>query len=99
MVTAVRSVYQGYFQLGPGLLERYLYRFSISSSSSKEIHSKLAEIAYEMDKTNHLSLVINRLRGEIDFLQKNYSLLRSLVILLSVLNGFVFFVLLIFRTS
>ncbi len=98
MVTAVRSVYQGYFQLGPGLLERYLYRFSISSSSSKEIHSKLVEIAYEMDKNNHLNFVVNRLRGEIDQLQKNYGIMRSLVILLAVLNGFVFFILLIFQT-
>ena len=98
MVTAVRSVYQGYFQLGPGLLERYLYRFSISSSSSKEIQSKLVEIAYEMDKNNHLNFVVNRLRGEIDQLQKNYGIMRSLVILLAVLNGFVFFILLIFQT-
>ncbi len=98
MVTAVRSVYQGYFQLGPGLLERYLYRFSVHSSASKEIHSKLAEIGYEMDKNNHLGFTVNRLRGEIEKLKKNANLMRSLIIMLSVLNGLVLLIMLIFQT-
>lgn len=99
MVTAVRSVYQGYFQLGPGLLERYLYRFSVHSSASKEIFNKLAEIGYEMDKHNHLGFVVNKLRGDMELLQKNYVLIRSLIIMLAILNGIVFFLMLIFQAS
>ena len=98
MIRAVRSVYQGYFQLGPGLLERYLYRFSVSSSSSKEIHGKLTEIAYEMDKNNHLNFVVNRLRGEIEALQKRSNSMRGLVIMLVVFNVFMFLLIMIFQS-
>ncbi len=37
LVNAVYSAYKGYFQLGPGLLEKYLYKVSEAQSNSQEI--------------------------------------------------------------
>ncbi len=37
LVNAIYSAYKGYFQLGPGLLEKYLYKVTDSQSNSQEI--------------------------------------------------------------
>jgi DNA-binding NarL/FixJ family response regulator len=37
LINAIYSAYKGYFQLGPGLLEKYLYKVSQSQSNSQEI--------------------------------------------------------------
>ena len=37
LINAIYSAYKGYFQLGPGLLERYLHRVADSQSNSQEI--------------------------------------------------------------
>jgi DNA-binding NarL/FixJ family response regulator len=37
LIHAIYSAYKGYFQLGPGLLEQYLYKATQSQSNSQEI--------------------------------------------------------------
>ena len=37
LINAIYSAYKGYFQLGPGLLEKYLYKVSKSQSNFQEI--------------------------------------------------------------
>lgn len=37
LVNAIYSAYKGYFQLGPGLLEKYLYKVSSSPSNTIEV--------------------------------------------------------------
>ncbi len=37
LVNAIYSAYKGYFQLGPGLLEKYLHKVTDSQSNSQEI--------------------------------------------------------------
>ena len=37
LINAIYSAYKGYFQLGPGLLEQYLYKTTQSQSNSQEI--------------------------------------------------------------
>lgn len=37
LINAIYSAYKGYFQLGPGLLEKYLYKVSCSQSNFQEI--------------------------------------------------------------
>ncbi|GAB4240641.1 MAG: hypothetical protein Kow0049_28710 [Stanieria sp.] len=37
LVNAIYSAYKGYFQLGPGLLERYLYKVDQAQSNTTEI--------------------------------------------------------------
>ena len=37
LINAIYSAYKGYFQLGPGLLEKYLYKVSISQDNYQEI--------------------------------------------------------------
>lgn len=37
LVNAIYSAYKGYFQLGPGLLEKYLYKVSSSLSNTTEV--------------------------------------------------------------
>lgn len=56
LVNAIRSAYQGYFQLGPGLLEKYLYK--IQSKSNKDDFVQLNQ------------LVINQFK-EIDLIKNN----------------------------
>jgi DNA-binding NarL/FixJ family response regulator len=37
LINAIYSAYKGYFQLGPGLLEKYLYKIGSSSSNITEV--------------------------------------------------------------
>ncbi|MEL6909404.1 MAG: response regulator transcription factor, partial [Cyanobacteria bacterium J06598_4] len=37
LINAIYSAYKGYFQLGPGLLEQYLYKATKSQSNSQDI--------------------------------------------------------------
>ncbi|MDJ0682885.1 MAG: response regulator transcription factor [Xenococcaceae cyanobacterium MO_167.B52] len=37
LINAIYSAYKGYFQLGPGLLEKYLYKISNSQLKSQEV--------------------------------------------------------------
>ncbi len=49
LVNAIYSAYKGYFQLGPGLLEKYLYKVSSSLSNTSEV-KQLKEIVEKQAK-------------------------------------------------
>ena len=49
LINAIYSAYKGYFQLGPGLLEKYLYKVSQSQSSVQEI-AQLKNILTEQSR-------------------------------------------------
>ena len=89
IVLAIRSVNQGYFQLGPGLLERYLYRFSISSSSYQELREKLEENDGNIEQNLHLDFVVDKLMRKISFLEGRTSQNRSLIYMALICNCFI----------
>ena len=49
LINAIYSSYKGYFQLGPGLLEQYLFRTSKSQSNSQDIE-QLKSVILEQSK-------------------------------------------------
>ena len=49
LVNAIYSAYKGYFQLGPGLLEQYLYKAAQSQSNTQEIE-QLKSVILEQSK-------------------------------------------------
>jgi DNA-binding NarL/FixJ family response regulator len=93
IVLAIRSAYQGYFQLGPGLLERYLYQFSINSLANQEIQQKLAQTSDISDKNQSFNFVVNKIVRDIAKIEKNLLLNRSLIYIIFVVNSlFIFLV-------
>jgi DNA-binding NarL/FixJ family response regulator len=58
LINAIYSAYKGYFQLGPGLLEKYLYKVSQSQSNTQEIEQMKTVIFQQsqlLDKINNNS--------------------------------------------
>ena len=49
LINAIYSAYKGYFQLGPGLLEKYLYKAIRSQSNSQDIE-QLKSVILEQSK-------------------------------------------------
>lgn len=49
LINAIYSAYKGYFQLGPGLLEQYLYKAAQSQSNTQEIE-QLKSVILEQSK-------------------------------------------------
>ena len=49
LINAIYSAYKGYFQLGPGLLERYLHKVTESQSNTQEIE-QLKSVILEQSK-------------------------------------------------
>ncbi|WP_036479236.1 response regulator transcription factor [Myxosarcina sp. GI1] len=49
LINAIYSAYKGYFQLGPGLLEKYLYKLGTSQNNSQEI-TQLKNILFQQSK-------------------------------------------------
>lgn len=92
---AIRSAHQGYFQLGPGLLEKYLYRFTTNSSLYSEINQKLtqSQASTFSDKNSNLNLVLDRTMRNVYRLEKITLLNRSLIYLLFMVNSFLLFLL------
>ena len=88
IVLAIHSAHQGYFQLGPGLLERYLYRFSTNSKSSKEVNDKLIIASQIVEKHQHLNFIVDKMICNISRLEKNILLNRSFIYLLLIFNCF-----------
>jgi DNA-binding NarL/FixJ family response regulator len=91
IVLAIRSAYQGYFQLGPGLLERYLYQFSINSLANQEIQHKLAQNSEIAHKNHNFNFAINNIVRDIAKIEKNLLLNRSLIYLIFVVNSLLIF--------
>jgi DNA-binding NarL/FixJ family response regulator len=61
LINAIYSAYKGYFQLGPGLLEKYLYKVSSSPSNSVEVE-QLKQIIEKQAKL--LEQIHNRSNGQ-----------------------------------
>jgi DNA-binding NarL/FixJ family response regulator len=55
LVHAVYSAYKGYFQLGPGLLEQYLYKATKSQSNSQEIEQLKSVILQQSKLLDNLN--------------------------------------------
>lgn len=88
IVLAIRSAYQGYFQLGPGLLERYLYRFSTNSLSHAEIDKKLAKASALVEKEQNINFILGKIFKDISKLEKTILLNRSLIYAMFLFNSF-----------
>jgi DNA-binding NarL/FixJ family response regulator len=97
IVLAIRSAYQGYFQLGPGLLERYLYRFSINSLDNQEIKQKLNQTSELTDKTQNFNFVISKIVRDISKIESNLVLNRSLIYIIFVVNSLLIFLMVFYR--
>lgn len=91
IIMAIRSAHLGYFQLGPGLLERYLYRFSTNSLTNKEINQKLADVSAIVDKNQDISFITNKIVRDISKVERNVLLNRTLIYIM-----FIFTTLLLF---
>lgn len=92
---AIRSAHQGYFQLGPGLLEKYLYRFTTNSSLYSEINQKLtqSQTSTFSDKNSNFNLILDRTMRNVYRLEKISLLNRILIYILFLLNLFLLFLL------
>jgi DNA-binding NarL/FixJ family response regulator len=55
LIHAVYSAYKGYFQLGPGLLEQYLYKATQSYSNFEEIEQLKSVILQQSKLLDHLN--------------------------------------------
>lgn len=92
---AIRSAHQGYFQLGPGLLEKYLYRFTTNSILYSEINQKLTQSSASTfsDKNSNFNLILDRTMRNVYRLEKISLLNRILIYILFLLNLFLLFLL------
>jgi len=70
LVNAVYSAYKGYFQLGPGLLEKYLYKVSEAQSNSQEIEELKSII---LQQSQFLKTLANDSVSESKDIGSNYS--------------------------
>ena len=61
LINAIYSAYKGYFQLGPGLLEKYLYKVSESQSNFQEIEELKSMMAQQ---SQFLSTLANNYTAE-----------------------------------
>ena len=86
---AVRSAHQGYFQLGPGLLEKYLYRFTTNSLLYDEMNQKVSQSSNFTNKDQNVNFVLDKIVRNVYRIEKTSLLNRSLIYLLFILNSFI----------
>lgn len=86
---AVRSAHQGYFQLGPGLLEKYLYRFTTNSLLYNEMNQKVSQASNFSDKNQNYNFVLDKIVRNVYRIEKTSLLNRSLIYILFILNSFI----------
>ena len=55
LINAIYSAYKGYFQLGPGLLEQYLYKTTQSQSNSQDIEQLKSVILQQSKLLDNLN--------------------------------------------
>jgi DNA-binding NarL/FixJ family response regulator len=89
IIIAVRSVYKGYFQLGPGLLEKYLYKLAMTSRIYTEINRKINETTNIIDKNKNVGFMMNDVIRNITDLEKRFSILRNIVYVILFVNFFI----------
>lgn len=92
IILAIRSAYQGYFQLGPGLLEKYLYRFTNNSILYNEINQKVSQSSNYYDKEQNFNFIVDKIIRNVYRIEKIGLLNRSLIYILFILNSFILFV-------
>lgn len=79
LINAVFSAYKGYFQLGPGLLEKYLYKVSQTQSSITEV-KQMKEIMFQQSKLlEEMKTVYNpgKKQEDRDHYRQKYSVLEK----------------------
>jgi DNA-binding NarL/FixJ family response regulator len=91
IIIAIRSVYKGYFQLGPGLLEKYLYKLSMTPRLYAEVNKKINEAADFIDKNKNYTHMLSDVIRHVSKLENSVSTLRSLIYILFVVNFIVLF--------
>ncbi len=89
---AIRSVNKGYFQLGPGLLEKYLYKLSMTPRLYAEFNQKIQETRDLMAKTKNSERIFSNVMRHISKLENTVGMLRTLVYLLFFINFVILFV-------
>ena len=71
LINAIYSAYKGYFQLGPGLLERYLHKATKSQSNSQEIDQLKSVLLQQSKLLDNLNNTKNKqYRGNNSYDQK-----------------------------
>ena len=73
LTNAVNSAYKGYFQLGPGLLEKYLRKVSDSPDSTEEIRQLKTMVMQQSEYLENLSDNTRRKSPSSNSNGKNYS--------------------------
>lgn len=63
LINAIYSSYKGYFQLGPGLLEQYLFKTTRSQSNTQEIEQLKSVILQQSKLLDQLNEVRNKSRS------------------------------------
>lgn len=96
IVNAIHSVNQGYFQLGPGLLERYLYRFSANAQKIKQMEFSQARTASLREANGKHDFAFSKIISDVSRLEKNIVLNRSLIYALFAFNFVVVFIYIVF---
>ena len=86
---AIRSAHQGYFQLGPGLLEKYLYRFTTNSLLYNEMNQKMSQASNFTDKDQNYNFVLDKIVRNVYRIEKTSLLNRSFIYILFILNTFI----------
>lgn len=86
---AVRSAHQGYFQLGPGLLEKYLYRFTNNSLLYNEMNQKVSQSSISTEKNENFNYILDKMMRNVYRTEKTSLLNRSLIYILFILNTFI----------
>jgi DNA-binding NarL/FixJ family response regulator len=89
---AIRSVNKGYFQLGPGLLEKYLYKLSMTPRLYSEVNRKIQETTDVINKTKNFNRKFSDVMRHISKLENTVSMLRNLVYILFFVNFILLFV-------
>jgi len=71
LVNAIYSAYKGYFQLGPGLLEQYLYKTTQSQSNLQEIQQLKSVILQQSKLLDNLNQSKNTSSRRINYNDRN----------------------------
>ncbi len=63
LINAIYSAYKGYFQLGPGLLERYLYKASEATANAQELERLKVAMLQQFQNINKSNIDRNAREG------------------------------------
>ena len=66
LIKAIFSAYKGYFQLGPGLLEKYLYRVAQSQSNLDEVNQMKDMMRQQSQLLEEMKNIYNPSQNQVD---------------------------------